>query len=78
MSVIYVVLPLALVVVAGGIAVFIWNARSGQFDDLDTPALRVLHDDEAGRRERGDQSTEKDDAGLDSRIETDPPPTDIG
>jgi cbb3-type cytochrome oxidase maturation protein len=24
---------------------FIWSARSGQFDDLDTPAVRMLHDD---------------------------------
>jgi cbb3-type cytochrome oxidase maturation protein len=46
MSVIYLVLPLALVIVGVAVAAFIWSARTGQFDDLDTPAVRVLHDDE--------------------------------
>lgn len=46
MSVIFIVLPLALVIVAGAVAAYVWAARRGQFDDLDTPALRVLHDDD--------------------------------
>jgi cbb3-type cytochrome oxidase maturation protein len=45
MSVIYLVLPLALLVVGAAVAAFAWAARRGQFDDLDTPALRVLHED---------------------------------
>lgn len=45
MSVLYLVLPLALVVVAAAVVAFIWSARSGQLDDLDTPAMRMLHDD---------------------------------
>lgn len=47
MSVIYVVLPIALVLLAGAIAAYAWAARRGQFDDLQTPAMRVLHDDDA-------------------------------
>jgi cbb3-type cytochrome oxidase maturation protein len=46
MSVIYLVLPLALIIVGVAVAAFIWSAKTGQFDDLDTPAVRVLHDDE--------------------------------
>lgn len=46
MSVLYVVLPLALVIVTAAVIAFVWSARSGQFDDLDTPAVRMLHDDE--------------------------------
>ena len=46
MSVLYLVLPLALVVVAVAVLAFIWSARSGQFDDMDTPAMRMLHDDD--------------------------------
>jgi cbb3-type cytochrome oxidase maturation protein len=45
MSVIYLVLPLALVVVGGAVLAFVWSARSGQYDDLETPAVRVLHDE---------------------------------
>ena len=50
MSVLFLVLPLALLVVAGAILAFVWSARSGQFDDLDTPAMRVLGDDPPTRR----------------------------
>ena len=45
MSVIYIVLPLAIVVVTVAVLAFIWSARSGQMDDLETPAVRMLHDD---------------------------------
>jgi cbb3-type cytochrome oxidase maturation protein len=44
MSVIYLVLPLALIIVGGAVLAFVWSAKSGQYDDLDTPAVRVLHD----------------------------------
>ncbi|MEM7228665.1 MAG: cbb3-type cytochrome oxidase assembly protein CcoS [Planctomycetota bacterium] len=47
MSVIYVVLPVALVIAAVAVGAFIWAARRGQFDDLDTPALRMLEDDDS-------------------------------
>ncbi|HEX7019244.1 MAG TPA: cbb3-type cytochrome oxidase assembly protein CcoS [Gemmatimonadaceae bacterium] len=46
MSVLYVVVPLALVVVAVAVGAFVWATKRGQFDDLDTPAVRMLHDDE--------------------------------
>lgn len=46
MSVIYVVLPIALVLLAGAIAAYAWAARKGQFDDLQTPPMRALHDDD--------------------------------
>jgi cbb3-type cytochrome oxidase maturation protein len=46
MSVIYIVLPLALVLAGIGLAAFIWSVRKGQYDDLDTPAIRMLHDDD--------------------------------
>jgi len=46
-SVLFIVVPLALLIVAGAVAAFIWATRSGQFDDLSTPGVRVLFDDEA-------------------------------
>ena len=52
MSVVYLVLPLALLVVLAAVIAFVWSARSGQFDDLDTPAVRVLLDDDVGRVDR--------------------------
>lgn len=47
MSVVFLLIPLALVIVAGAVLTFAWAARGGQFDDLDTPAMRILHDDES-------------------------------
>ncbi len=46
MSVIYLLLPLALVVSSMAVAAFLWATGRGQFDDLETPAMRMLHDDE--------------------------------
>jgi len=45
MSVLYLVVPLALVVVGSALWAFVWASGRGQFDDLDTPALRMLRDD---------------------------------
>jgi cbb3-type cytochrome oxidase maturation protein len=45
-TVLFVVLPLALLLVTGAVFAFLWAARRGQFDDLDTPAIRILHDDD--------------------------------
>lgn len=45
MSVIFLVLPLALLIVAAAVGAFAWAARRGQFDDLETPAIRAMHDD---------------------------------
>jgi cbb3-type cytochrome oxidase maturation protein len=47
-SVVFIVLPLALLIAAAAVIAFIWAVRGGQFDDLDTPGMRVLHDDEPG------------------------------
>lgn len=46
MAVIYVLLPLALLIAGAAVAAFIFAARRGEFDDLETPALRVLFDDD--------------------------------
>jgi cbb3-type cytochrome oxidase maturation protein len=46
METIFVLLPLALLFAGIALALFVWAARSGQFDDLETPAVRILFDDE--------------------------------
>lgn len=52
MSVIYIVLPLALLFALVALFVFIRAVRGGQLDDLDTPAVRMLHDDDEGKKEK--------------------------
>lgn len=46
MSVIYLLLPLALIFSTMAVAAFLWATHRGQFDDMKTPALRILHDDD--------------------------------
>lgn len=45
MSVIFIVVPLATIIVLIAVIAFVYSARRGQFDDLDTPAVRMLHDE---------------------------------
>lgn len=45
MNVLYILVPLALALALGGVAAFRWAVRDGQFDDVETPALRILLDD---------------------------------
>lgn len=52
MSILIVALPVALLVAAAAVAAFVWAARSGQYDDLETPAVRMLHDDDPKRENR--------------------------
>ncbi len=46
MSILYLLIPLALLLLGGAVWAFFWAVGSGQFDDLDTPAMRVVMDDD--------------------------------
>lgn len=50
MEVIYILLPLVIVLITGAAWLFLKALRSGQFDDLETPAMRVLLDDESDQK----------------------------
>lgn len=47
MEILYLLIPLAILLVALIALAFLWSIKSGQFDDLEGPAWRILHDDEA-------------------------------
>lgn len=40
-----VLIPISLIIVSLIVAVLLWAVQSGQFDDLDRPAHRILDDD---------------------------------
>jgi cbb3-type cytochrome oxidase maturation protein len=46
MSVLYILIPLAVLFSALAVVAFLWAAHRGELDDLVTPAMRMLHDDE--------------------------------
>lgn len=41
-----ILIPIALLTGLTGLAAFLWTVRSGQYDDLDGAAIRILIDDE--------------------------------
>lgn len=47
MTIIYLLIPLGIVVLVLAVGAFFWAVRSGQFDDMDTPAWRILLDDDS-------------------------------
>lgn len=46
MDIIYVLIPLSIILLAVAGVVFFWAVRSGQFDDMDSPAHRILFDED--------------------------------
>ncbi len=46
MNVIYLLIPLGLGLLALSVWAYFWAVRSGQFDDLESPAVQILLDDD--------------------------------
>ena len=46
MEALYLLVPLSVVIVAIAVWFFFGASDSGQFDDLDGPAMRIVHDDD--------------------------------
>jgi len=53
MIILYLLIPLGLVLLAASVWAFFWAVRTGQFDDLDTPAVQVLLDEDRRPGETG-------------------------
>ena len=63
MSDFFYLIALALVLGAVGLLVFLWSLRSGQYEDLDGAAERILFDDDVPLKENRKSETEPDNAG---------------
>ena len=46
MSIIVYLIPVALLLGLCGLGAFIWSIRSGQFEDMEGPAYRILDDED--------------------------------
>jgi cbb3-type cytochrome oxidase maturation protein len=65
MEIIYLLIPLSIVLVALIIAGFFWAVNSGQFDDLEGPAHRILQDqDELDQQQRPDKKDQQQELDL--------------
>lgn len=45
LDVLYLLIPASVLLALVALALFVWAIHSGQFDDLETPAIRILFDD---------------------------------
>ena len=45
MNIIFLLLPLALILVLVFVGFYLWAAKKGQFDDLESPSQRILLED---------------------------------
>ncbi|MGB8314622.1 MAG: cbb3-type cytochrome oxidase assembly protein CcoS [Aestuariivirga sp.] len=55
MTILLILIPVALALGAVGLTAFLWSMRSGQFDDLDGAASRILVDEDRPKRVRPEE-----------------------
>ncbi|OOZ41438.1 cbb3-type cytochrome oxidase assembly protein CcoS [Solemya elarraichensis gill symbiont] len=46
MSILYLLIPLAVLIMTVAVLFFLWTIKSGQYEDLEGPAYRILMDDD--------------------------------
>jgi len=64
MDILYLLIPLSLVFVAVIAYVFLWAVKSGQFEDMEGPAHRILMDDEPASPSDKSAAQEKSDRNV--------------
>ncbi|GMM72361.1 cbb3-type cytochrome oxidase assembly protein CcoS [Alteromonas sp. IB21] len=52
MSIIYVLIPIAIIIVAVAIVIFFWAVKTNQFEDLDRQGYSILFDDDLSPEEK--------------------------
>lgn len=70
MSVLYLLIPVAVLAVAFAIWLFFWAVNNGQYDDLDSPAHSILFDEEDPRHQAGITEAGEPQQRSDSQPET--------
>ncbi len=61
MDILFLLIPISLIIMGIAVWVFLWAIRSGQFDDLEGPAYRILMDDDDPLIPRRPQLKDDDD-----------------
>jgi cbb3-type cytochrome oxidase maturation protein len=57
-DIIYVLVPLSIALIGIAVFVFFWAVKGGQFDDLESPAHKILFDDDEHLIQRKDKQDE--------------------
>ena len=61
MSIIYVLIPIAMLFVLIAVGIFFWAVKSEQFDDLDRQSVSILFDDDVKPNADDSQTERKQD-----------------
>ena len=69
MSMLYVLIPLALLLLAAAVWAMVWAIRSGQFDDLESHGWSVVLDDD--QKPPGDEAEKSDSGSSESEVQED-------
>lgn len=69
MEAIYLLIPIALILVIIGIAVFFWAVKSDQFEDLEGPAHSILFDDDKHKKSQDSVQPSKNKQAVDDSPE---------
>jgi cbb3-type cytochrome oxidase maturation protein len=78
LEVLYLLIPASILLAVIALGLFIWAIHSGQFDDLETPAIRILfdegsEDDGLSRHDSHDHRSEGNRSDQAAPGEDDPP-----
>ena len=61
MDILYLLIPLGLLLLGGAVAAFFWAVGSGQFDDLESPGVSIIMDDDSKPINKADKTANRDD-----------------
>ncbi len=59
MNIFYLLIGVSLLAALIFLAAFIWAVRSGQYDDNETPSIRILFDDDETESESNNEKKQK-------------------
>ncbi|MDH3513608.1 MAG: cbb3-type cytochrome oxidase assembly protein CcoS [Gammaproteobacteria bacterium] len=74
MEILYLLVPLAVIIAGVIVWAFLWSIRSGQFDDLEGPAHRILMDEEDSPRPRAGPAPDTEKPPRGGHVKTVPAP----
>lgn len=60
MSMLYIMVPVTLALAVTALVAYIWAVRTGQFDDPESQAYRMLFDDEPAQRKSAKRDSSAD------------------
>ena len=70
MEILYLLIGCSVLVAAVFLGGFLWSVKSGQYEDVYTPAIRILFDETASERKSKKDANEKNNKDTDTVIHT--------